>query len=101
MHPKDKVDDKNDRLCIPNPLKKNTRKKLKTSHQGNRTEERFSEVQHKSTVTDHADRNNCIIDWEGAILIAKERKRNVIWIKEAIWIVNTTPIMNRDEGDTD
>ena len=23
-------------------------------------------VEHKSAITDHADRNNCIIDWEGA-----------------------------------
>ena len=34
-------------------------------------------IEHKSAITDHADRNNCIIDWgEGAKVIDRERNRN-------------------------
>ena len=31
------------------------------------TEERVSK--HQSAITDHADRNSCIIDWEGAKVV--------------------------------
>ena len=55
-------------------------------------------IEHKSAITDHADRNNCIIDWEGAKVIDRECNRNARWIKEATWIQKTTPVMNRDEG---
>ena len=30
-------------------------------------------IEHKSAITNHADRNNCIIDWEGAKVIGRER----------------------------
>ena len=40
-------------------------------------------IEHKSAITDHANRNNCIIDWEGAKEIDRERNRNARWIKEA------------------
>ena len=43
-------------------------------------------IEHKSAITDHADRNNCIIDWKGAKVIDRECNRNARWIKEAIWI---------------
>ena len=43
-------------------------------------------VEHKSATTDHADRNNCIIGWEGAKVIDRERNRNARWIEEAIWV---------------
>ena len=55
-------------------------------------------IGHTSAITDHADRNNCIIDWEGTKVIDIECNRNARWIKEAIWIRKTTPVMNRDEG---
>ncbi|KAI8482077.1 hypothetical protein Bbelb_401640 [Branchiostoma belcheri] len=56
----------------------------------------------KSAVTDHVDRNNCVIDWEGARVIDREDNRRIRWIKEAVWIRKSTPVMNgvmnRDEG---
>ena len=55
-------------------------------------------VEHKSTITDHADRHNCVIDWEGAKVVDKETNRCARWIKEVIWIRKTEPTMNRDEG---
>ena len=55
----------------------------------------------KSAVTDHIARNNCVIDWEGARVIDREDNRRIRWIKEAVWIRKSTPVMNRDEGDTD
>ena len=74
---------------------KNTRRKLKTSQPddlpGNRRE-------CQSAITDHTDRNNCIIDWEGAKVTDRECNRKARWIKEALWIRKTTPVMNRDEG---
>ena len=48
--------------------------------------------------TDHADRNNCIIDREEAKVIYGENNINTRWIKEDIWIRKTTLLMNRDEG---
>ena len=32
-------------------------------------------VEHKSAITDHADRRNCVIDWEGAKVVDKETNR--------------------------
>ena len=55
-------------------------------------------VEHKSAITDHADRHNCVIDWEGAKKVDKETNRCARWIKEAIWIRKTKQTMNRDEG---
>ena len=55
-------------------------------------------VEHNSAITDHADRNNCFIDWEGAKAMDRESNRNARWIKEAMWIRKTTPIMNQDEA---
>ena len=39
-------------------------------------------IEHKSA--DHADRNNCIIDWEEVKVVGRECNRNARWIKEAI-----------------
>ena len=61
----------------------------------------FDNVEHKSAITDHADRRNCVIDWDGVKLVDKETNRSARWIKEAIWIRKTKPTMNRDEGATD
>ena len=57
-------------------------------------------VQQVSEMTDHADRDNSIIDWEEAKVIDRESNRNAIRFKEATWMSKTTPIRNRDEGDT-
>ena len=53
-------------------------------------------VDHKSAVTDHADKHNCVIEWEGAKVVDGEANRCVHGIKEAIWIREITPNMNRD-----
>ena len=50
-------------------------------------------IQHKSAIADHADRNNCNIDWEEAKVIDRD--------KNARWIRKITPVMNRDEGGAD
>ena len=55
-------------------------------------------VEHKSATTNHADRLNCVIDWEGAKLVDKETNRCARWINETIWIRKTKSTMNRDEG---
>ena len=55
-------------------------------------------VEHKSAITDHADRHNRVIDWEGAKVVDKETNRCARWIKEAIWIRKTKPTINTDEG---
>ena len=57
-----------------------------TTRRFTREQKRVSTViDHKSAITDHADRINCIIDWEGAKVIDRECNRNARWIKEAIW----------------
>ncbi|XP_078580142.1 uncharacterized protein LOC144864161 [Branchiostoma floridae x Branchiostoma japonicum] len=54
--------------------------------------------ENKSAVTDHITRNNCVIDRDGAKVIDREDHRCTRWIKEAVWIRKSTPVMNRDEG---
>ena len=54
--------------------------------------------ENKSAVTDHVTRNNCVIDWGSAKVIDREDKKCIRWIKEAVWIRKSTPVMNRDEG---
>ena len=41
-------------------------------------------IDHESAITDNSDKNSCIIDWEGANVIDRERNKNERWIKEAI-----------------
>ena len=55
-------------------------------------------IRDKSAITDHADRHNCVIDWEGSKVVDRETDRCARWIKEAMWITKTEPTMNRDEG---
>ena len=55
-------------------------------------------VEHKSTITDHADRYNCVIDCEGARVVDKETNICARWIKEAFWVRKTESTMNRDVG---
>ena len=38
-------------------------------------------VEHKSAVTHHADRDNCVIDWEGGEGVDRETNRCARWIK--------------------
>ena len=59
---------------------------------------RSTNVEHKSAITDHADRHNCVIEREGAKVVDKETNRCARWIKESIWIRKMEPTMNRDEG---
>ena len=51
-------------------------------------------VEHKSALTDHADKHNCVIDWEGVKVVDRKTNRCVRWIKEAIWIRKIAPNMN-------
>ena len=56
-------------------------------------------MQHKSAITDHADRNDSIIDCEGTKVIDRESNRNARWIKEAVLDQkDNSAIMNQDEG---
>ena len=61
----------------------------------------LTNVEHKSAITDPADRHNCVIDWDGVKVVDKETNRCARWIKEAIWIRKTEPTVNREEGATD
>ena len=70
-------------------------------HSERASKEVFDKHKSKSAITDHADRRNCVIDWEGAKVEDKETNRCARWIKKATWIRKTKPTMNRDEGGTD
>ena len=53
----------------------------------------------KSTLTDHATRENHVINWSQATVIDSEPERFTRWIKEAIHIRKEgQQAMNRDEG---
>ena len=54
---------------------------------------------HKSAITDHVAINNHVMDWDNISVLDLEEDRNKRWIKEAIWIRKSAPVMNRDEGD--
>ena len=117
MHPKEKVESKKTHCVYQIPCKScnhiyiyigetgrtfRTRLEEHKEEVENITTRRFTEQKSaKSAITDHADRNNCILDWEGVTVIDRECNRNTRWIKEAIWIRKTTPVMNLDEGDID
>ena len=111
VHPKDKVENSKKIECVYQiPCKScnhtyigktgrtfGTRLELKkdieniTTRRFTRKQKRVSTViEHKCAITDHADRNNCIIDWEGAKVVDRECNRNARWIKGAIWIRKTT-----------
>ena len=47
-------------------------------------------VEHKSAITDHADRNNCIIDWEESKVIDRESNINTTRNKTNLSFTNTT-----------
>ncbi len=53
----------------------------------------------KSAITDHAARENHIINWDGAKIIGWESDRMTRWIREAVNIRKEEKnTMNRDEG---
>ncbi|XP_035659380.1 E3 ubiquitin-protein ligase TRIM71-like [Branchiostoma floridae] len=120
VHPKDRLEDSSKTDCVYKiPCKScdkvyigetgrtfNTRleehKKEAKNSKGSaytRSQKKAAEqTENKSAVTDHIHRNNCVIDWEGARVIDREENRRTRWIKEAVWIRKSVPVMNRDEG---
>ncbi len=52
----------------------------------------------KSLITDHVNKENHVIDWEGAKILGRECDRTARWIREAIKIRKEKEVMNRDEG---
>lgn len=60
---------------------------------------RSNQERHKSAITDHALRENHVIDWTGAEIVDRETDRKTRWIKEAIHIRKEgKKALNRDEG---
>ena len=55
---------------------------------------------HKSAITDHVATDNHVMDWDNIRVLDREEDRTRRWIKEAIWIRRSMPVMNRDEGAT-
>ena len=53
---------------------------------------------HKSAITDHVVTDNHVMDWDNIRVLDREEDRTRRWIKEAIWIRKSVPVMNRDEG---
>ena len=53
---------------------------------------------HKSAITDHVATDNHVMDWDNIRVLDREEDRTRRWIKEAIWIRRSVPVMNRDEG---
>jgi len=57
------------------------------------------EQQNKSTIRDHATRENNVIDWNGVKVVGHETNHRTRWIKEAIAIrKHKGRAMNRDTG---
>jgi len=55
--------------------------------------------QHKSALTDHASRDNHLINWSQATILDRESDRGTRWITEAVHIQKEgRSSMNRDEG---
>jgi len=55
--------------------------------------------QNKSALTDHASRDNQMINWSQATILDRESDRGTRWIKEAVLIRKEgQSSMNRDEG---
>ena len=52
----------------------------------------------KSAITDHVNKENHVIDWDGAKIVGRESDRTARWIREAIKIRKESDVMNRDEG---
>ena len=59
---------------------------------------RESSVTHKLAITDHAVKENHVIDWDKAKVVDREAQRQTRRIKEALWTRKTPKCMNRDAG---
>ena len=53
---------------------------------------------HKSAIMDHVVTENHVMDWDNIRVLDREEDRTRRWIKEAIWIRKSVPVLNRDEG---
>ena len=61
--------------------------------------QRPSSEENKSALTDHASRDNHMINWSQATILDMEYDRSTRWIKEAVHIRKEgRNSMNRDEG---
>jgi len=57
------------------------------------------EQKNKTAITDHATRENHVIDWNGVKVVGHETNRRTRWIKEAMAIhKHKGRVMNRDTG---
>ena len=117
VHPKDKTDPKEGVYTIDckgcdKKYIGETKRKLKVRVKEHRSEaEKVSETNvytrdkkrqsqsemWGSALTDHAVKENHVIDWESAMIVEKEREDLARGIKEAIYICKL-PNLNRDEG---
>ena len=57
----------------------------------------------KSAIAEHAMKDNHIIKWDNASILARDDNRNTRWIRESIWIRrkannDNKNLMNGDEG---
>ena len=50
---------------------------------------------HKSAITDHVVTNNHVMDWDNIKVLDREEDRTRRWIKEAIWMRKSMPVLNR------
>jgi len=73
--------------------------RVQSDRQTRATRDRASSVPHNSAITDHAVKENHVIDWEGVNVIEREEDRQTRWIKEALCIRKTSNTMNRDTGN--
>ena len=80
--------DENKKDCDKIKQQKFTRSQKQESKQTN----------NKSAITDHAGRENHVIDWEGTRLVARESQDSARRFREAIWIKRTPNNMIRDGG---
>ena len=117
VHPKDKTDPKEGVYTIdcagcPKKYVGETKRKLKVRVKEYRTEtekvnngtrytrdrRRQSETEMwGSAITDHAMKENHVIDWDSAKIVERERDDQARGVKEAVYI-RILPNMNRDEG---
>ena len=117
VHPKDKTDPKEGVYTIdcagcPKKYVGETKRKLKVRVKEHRTEtekvnngtrytrdrRRQSETEiWGSAITDHAMKENHVIDWDSAKIVERERDDQARSVKDAVYI-RILPNMNRDEG---
>ena len=53
----------------------------------------------KSTMTDHVNTNNHVINWDKVKIVAREEQERTRLIKESIEIAKHANSMNRDQGN--